>query len=700
MHTQTLVTAFGCLLHDVGKLVVPVDAPSSEHSAAGVSWLRKCLNGVNAKPVLDCVRYHHEKAIRNAKLPSNSPAYIACLANQIAADRAEQPLQAKQQHLLQELKAGLLDLALEETWLNPLLCLLESCTSSVFDNTEQNECLGISFFDHLKMTAAVGCCVSEWLLAQGVSDYRKALLKEAELFCRQPVFLLYSAEFSGVQKFICTVSHQNPLRSMKGRTFFLELAMEHYVNELLTLCGLSRSNLLYSGGGHCCLLLPNTEQVKAAIQSWAGRFQEWLIEQFGVSLYLANAWIACTANDLCDRTDQGGDAPGLFHRVSHQIEQQKAHPYSAAQIRLMNRPEPDSEGRECRICGRVDTLSRSQDGKAELCRWCQLFEMLSDQVQRNAVPVVMPTEGEEGLVLPAAKGKTLFRFTDRETAVSLLKHKEPNDIKTPADTDQNAVRLGVCRMDVDDWEEALLNGFQRESKQPHQTLFKAAAFSRQLSWFFRCHVNELLNGLRVSVVYSGVDDVFFMGEWDDVVEGAMRIRGALRTFSNQTLTISGGIALFAPPHPIQVAVRELAELEAVSKAHKNEETGAVVKDAITLFVPDERYCFSWEEFSSSVMGEKKKVLSQFFTDENEKANSFLYLLTDLLRETEPGERINLARYAYTLARLEPSKYEPSRAIYERMAQKLYQWALEEKDRKALLMAISIHRYRNRTRKER
>ena len=55
--------------------------------------------------------------------------------------------------------------------------------------------------------------------------------------------------------------------------------MEHYIDELLRLCGLGRTNLLYSGGGHCYALLPNTEKVRQAAEDWNRRFNDWLCER-------------------------------------------------------------------------------------------------------------------------------------------------------------------------------------------------------------------------------------------------------------------------------------------------------------------------------------------------------------------------------------------------------------------------------------
>lgn len=772
MHTQTLVTAYGCLLHDIGKVVYRAGAVSGDHSTAGASWLRQRLTGDHAKAVLDCLRYHHGRAIRSAKLPPNSPAYITYLADNIAAaadrraqdtvdnfgfDRSQplapvflhlngehpgrflaplpmdgvlhQPVsnmkltQGDYQCLLNGLAAGLDGVTIGEAWLNSLLCLMETFTSTIPGSTSRTESPDISLFDHLKITAAAGSCISEWLMDNGVSDYRQALLKGEKSFCKQPVFLLYSADFSGIQKFIYTVSTKNALRSLRSRSFFLELAMEHYIDELLTVCGVSRANLLYSGGGHCYILLPNTESVKNALVNWNTRFNDWLAEQFGVSLYLANGWTECTANDLTNRTDEGGDYSAMFRRVSTAIAKQKLHRYTSSQIKRMNLPKFDSEGRECRICGRTDTLTRDRDGETEVCRWCNLFEEISIQIQEKSVYIVTKTQENKGFVLPTADGMAAFAFEDEKKARSLLKENAPviriytknspctglnyatyiyvgdyhagNDMEELAKASEGIARLGVCRMDVDDLGQSFVSGFPKQ----YSTISRTAAFSRQLSLFFKCYINGILDGLIVTIVYSGGDDVFLVGAWNDVIEASIRIRTQLREFTCESLTISGGVALFDHHHPIRLAANQTAELEAQSKSLPK-------KDGFTLFEANDekQYCYPWDEFISSVMGEKLDVLTEFFKKDeennkkNDRGNSFLYRLTDLLRGTGKGKKINLARYAYTLARLEPKEQE-KKAVYQKFSKKMYGWAGSKDDRKQLITAIYIHVYRNRKRKE-
>lgn len=106
------------------------------------------------------------------------------------------------------------------------------------------------------MTAAVSACISEYLLEAEETDYKARLFDHEAVFRGEAVFLMVTADMSGIQRFIYTVATAGAQRSLRSRSFFLEVLMEHYVDEVLSACGLSRANLIYSGGGHCYLLCP------------------------------------------------------------------------------------------------------------------------------------------------------------------------------------------------------------------------------------------------------------------------------------------------------------------------------------------------------------------------------------------------------------------------------------------------------------
>ena len=321
MRAESVRVCFGCLLHDIGKPVLRAGGQTGDHSSLGYAYLKKLWQ--DDRDILDCVRLHHAAALRAAQPADSSIAWIACIADNIsaAADRRSidteetsfrryLPLVPVFSHMNGEhpgkavspaLQTGALHLPLEnldaltaaqykaavdalaprlaelsrtEQWLNSLLCLLESYLSAFPSSTNTAESPDISLFDHLKTTAAIGVCISEYLADQNETQFKKRLFDKEKQFMDEQAFLLYSADFSGIQKFIYTVASEKALRSLRSRSFFLELAMEHYADELLSLCGVGRTNLLYTGGGHCYMLLPNTTEVRAAIERWNRRFND------------------------------------------------------------------------------------------------------------------------------------------------------------------------------------------------------------------------------------------------------------------------------------------------------------------------------------------------------------------------------------------------------------------------------------------
>lgn len=140
-----------------------------------------------------------------------------------------------------------------------------------------------------------------------------------------------------------------------------------------------------------------------------------------------------------------------------------------------------------------------------------------------------------------------------------------------AEQSEGVRRIAVCRMDVDNLGHAFISGFEQENeKDPvkrmhYVTLSRTSAFSRQMSLFFKCYINGILEGLQVSIVYAGGDDVFLVGSWNDVLEAAQRIQRNFTAFSCGALTLSAGIGIFDDHYPIRLSAEETAALEEAAK---------------------------------------------------------------------------------------------------------------------------------------
>ena len=245
MREESVRVSFGCLLHDIGKPVLRAGGQTGDHSSLGYAYLKKLWQ--DDRDILDCVRLHHAAALRAAPPADSSIAWIACIADNIsaAADRrsidteetsfrrylplvsvfshmngehpgkAVSPVpQTGQLHLPLEnmdaltaaqyqtavdaLAPRLAELSRTEQWLNSLLCLLESYLSAFPSSTNTAESPDISLFDHLKTTAAIGVCISEYLAAEQETQFRKRLFDKEKQFMDEQPFLLYSAAFSSI----------------------------------------------------------------------------------------------------------------------------------------------------------------------------------------------------------------------------------------------------------------------------------------------------------------------------------------------------------------------------------------------------------------------------------------------------------------------------------------------------------------------
>ena len=323
MNTLTLQATFCGLLHGLGKLAFRADKTAADlladlpdtpewaavrgGAAAGSDAARcaafaRSLSVTADTPAAEpaSTRYRPLRSIFS-HLNGEHPGYSVPAARPDGAlhdpvqDAPDIPA-AVYRELYQELTGQLTGLQFSPAQANALLGLLESQCSALPASTVREEDRDISLYDQLKLTAALAACVSEYLQQ---ADTFSLLDTPAELR-REPAFLLYTADFSRIQRFIYTVHTEGALRSLRSRSFFLELLMEHYMDELLDGCGLTRTNIIYSGGGHCYLLLPSTAAVQQTLADWNRAFNGWLNEQFGVQLFLANGWTPCSANDLCN----------------------------------------------------------------------------------------------------------------------------------------------------------------------------------------------------------------------------------------------------------------------------------------------------------------------------------------------------------------------------------------------------------------
>ncbi len=772
MDDREVKLVFGCLLHDVGKVVYRQGGDKRNHSQSGYDFLKDEV-GIEECDVLDGIRYHHANALKSAAIADDSLAYIVYIADNIAsaADRRKRdggdvgfeismPLQSvfnilNQNHqemyyeprmldvqgninypitekkkfdeqFYTKVKEHLLDnlrgLEWMQEYINSLLEVLEANFTYVPSSTAKGEMADISLFDHLKLSAAAGSCILQYMEENAVTNYRKALFDESASFYEKEVFRLYSIDLSGIQDFIYTIASKNALKTLRARSFYLEIMMEHIMDCLLWKLHLSRANVIYAGGGHCYILAPNTKKVHGGVESYMDELNHWLMEMFQTSLYAAWGYATCSTNDL-KNVPQGSYA-GIFKRISEMISRKKSHRYSAADIMAFNKMEYGDYTRECKVCKRVARV----DG-ADVCPTCKAIEKFSGNILHDSFFTITLKKEENALPLPGgyylvsddadslkekmqdddyfvrAYGKNRM-FTGKHVSTKLWVGDYTNGktFEQFARSAEGIERIGIIRADVDNLGQAIVSGFDNpDNENRYVSLSRTATLSRQLSLFFKLYINKILregsysmngkkrHGRNATICYSGGDDLFIVGAWNEIIELAVDIRRSFAKYTQGTLTISAGIGMYEAGYPISAIAGEVAGLEEAAKAFPG-------KNAVTLFQEKEG-TYGWDEFETRVVEEKYKSLQTFFDMSEERGNTFLYQLLELLRNRT--EKINFARYVYILSRLEPGKDADAvqREAYGIFSKKMYRWIKDDEECRQLVMAIYLYVYMNREKEE-
>ena len=753
MKDEILKLTIGGLLHDIGKVVQRADCWWVNHSQIGTDWLKE-TKFTEDDDILHQVLYHHKGKINEGhKLGTEiSPlAYITYIADNIASGTESQlipedaftdfdsktPLQSIftllngksdpkfykptilasgvnyprerecedfKQSLCEDIVAQnfeeLQELELSNDYINSLLDILEKTLSFVPASVVEDEITDVSLYDHLKLTAAIGCCIYGHLDAD--ENFKETLFINERNFHERQFAMLYSFDISGIQDFIYTIHSKDALKTLRARSFYLEILAESIIDDILETVGLSRANLLYSGGGHAYLLLPyngdREGEILFKVEKVIKKANKWLLEKFGEQLYVASGYGLCSSNILKERPEVA------FNEANSMISEKKLRRYSFEDINYLN-GDPRIEGvhtsgEECRIC---KTIERNM-GEELTCTMCKAlidfkhkdFYVITDK-PRNLKGVqilkkyLVPLDEEQ--LCEMLEEDTLIRYYGRNkfykgrklvTKIWVGDHEPEKELNEYVEKATGIDRLAVLRMDVDNLGAVFTDGFGEK----YRTISRVTTLSRFLSMFFKHDINEILKkgqfGIegpyKITVIYSGGDDVFLIGSWDDVYKFAVEFRESFKRFTQGKLTISAGLGLYPGTYPIHLMARETGELEKVAKANEG-------KDSITLFMPE--LTFKWAEFDGVL---NKLCLLNKFVQATDSSMAFLHKMLRLLNEETP---INLARLAYTLATRESNEEtEKKKQQYQEFNRKIYDYAQPQNgsEKKQLIAAIYLHLY--------
>jgi CRISPR-associated protein Csm1 len=520
-----------------------------------------------------------------------------------------------------------------DAYLESLLLLMQRTTWSVpaaYYKTTPD----ISLYDHSRTTAALAAL----LVAEG-SDAATLGQWLAKPEDAPTLAVLVAADVSGIQEFLYTISSSGATSALRGRSFYLQMLTEVIARYVLRRLGLPITNLLYAGGGNFYLLVaPKHQELLPEIQREIARI---LVRHHRGALYVALA-----STDLAGKDFFGGEIAKAWERVSEKLPRAKLRRFwdlEAAELQRLFAPQEDggNEDKECQVCGVEHPGTRTVE-EVRKCPACRSHEQLGKELRRARFLLLEEVESAETAIVGdagdrkavfAAFGTALALFEDiadvrlrngaRGTLLALddealvdlhpgarlavgrrvLANATP--ILSPHDAarlradpaykagaikpfsalvyDATGIkRLGVLRMDVDNLGKLFAEGLGTRA-----TLSRVASLSFAMSLYFEGWVDRIARekALRdhVYCIYSGGDDLFFVGAWDKIVTFAQRVRGDFTRYvaGHPGLHTSAGIALAAAKYPLAQAASDAGDAEHKAKAARRVENGRLrEKDAV------------------------------------------------------------------------------------------------------------------------
>ncbi len=483
----------------------------------------------------------------------------------------------------------------------------------------------ISLYEHSRATAAIAVCLAADNRTEEEIDTLRTAMRNPLAGRQQltkPLCRLVCGNLSGIQEFLYAVPRKGASKSIKGRSFALQLVAEAAVEHLCGRLGLPSVCCVYNGGGRFYLLVPVGGEVNAA----ACQLEEAVFRHFDGALSLHLGETEVTASDfLGDDSGESAWRAGFVRRwmeAGEDANRKKAQKYS----NLAGAGYADVFGDTVQEPHQMASWESSADqtglsaedgwyrdlGQAlRDARWLvrtmptaepgglnRFFSSLGWEYhlvsERGALPQgvkilevaelngYQPVDAVRRFQMSGAETFT-YRFTAQ--AWPRLESGPVLTFEELAGNAEGARKLGVFRADVDNLGALFQNGLGANA-----TFGRVAMLSSSLSDFFEGYVNFLIEDDpafcdTVGVVYAGGDDLFVVGAWNHVFDFALRLREDFGRYAggNPAVSLSGGVVVCEDHLPLRMAAEMALVAEEDAKAHERPFNGNVkAKDSLCI----------------------------------------------------------------------------------------------------------------------
>ena len=459
-------------------------------------------------------------------------------------------------------------------------------------------------------------------------------------------YLLVKGDLTGIQEYIyhgiqpkIADGLVNLSKRLRARSILVSVLTDFIANVILRELELPSWHLLFAGGGHFNLLLP--ESKKQDLDEVTAKIGVAMRKQFDEHLELILATISCQKEDLHQQANHcfeavnaerdklkqcqhlGGLATLFQEKLEKGAEKKKKKENRERRIggefpkqnylleivsgQSLNRDEGDLVLAEFHLQHYHTLLATKADAKGN--NSAQRFLAKNDAVIISALLLALNNTE----FLPTDDWATKFDFPIsfgfRFLGKNAPRIREPNSTKEDENAEimdfeqiakigqeeqkkgEGFLRLGSLMLDVDDLGLIFSHGLGKQA-----TLAQVITLSREMNYFFTAHFNQRAEEYQVYVVYSGGDDAFAVGKWDMLIRFTKVLSADFQRFiryeenRNPDVHFSAGLFMSNPFYPIGRFYRDAKRLQE-EKAKKAEG-----KNSVDVF----DHTLSWSSFEGKI----------------------------------------------------------------------------------------------------
>lgn len=463
----------------------------------------------------------------------------------------------------------------------------------------------IALLDHSKLVSATAVCLYQQTVTESAPN-------------DEPLCLIVG-DLSGIQEYIFDITNIGAggvARRLRARSFYIT-AISDVVSHLVAFrFGVPLGNILMASGGKFYVLVANTGAMENRLHKLREEVDEWFREQFNGEIMVNLAQICFSeSNLLAKRNDQTGFG-SVLTQLNQQLNRQKRQRGQGILTETVDQGEASKKKWKVQafwierdfwghgICPSCKKFPGDQD--QGLCAQCVRDVELGKVLPRTEyVAYYQPGKGgiepntqtmPSGYTVRALTGKELHKANDAYLVVKLndpeihelaafpagfrylanhiptKEHGIPVTFEEIAAQAQGRSLLGYLKADVDYLGILFAQGLRRD-RGGFDTAMHLGSLSRELDLFFSGWMQHVLSNetafQNFYTVFSGGDDLFLVGPWDQAAQLAMKIHDQFSEFTgkNREVTLSAGIIFTKDSYPISRAAKDVEDVLEEAKEH-------------------------------------------------------------------------------------------------------------------------------------